>query len=191
MPGTRERILTASVDLMRSRGFRGTGLKDVTVAAAATTGSLYHFFPGGKDELVREAIRTDGAAHEVTFTDVARTASGPGAAISTYFDLAADILEATDYVDLCPIGTIAGETASTHDEIRGACDDVFRGWQRTVTSELVAAGLNDDDAAELSATTVAALLGGFVLVRTQRSGTPLRAAGRQLRALVEASLARS
>ena len=67
MPATRDRILSAALDLMRSRGFRGTGLKDVTTAAAATTGSLYHFFPDGKDQLVREAVREDGAAHEATF----------------------------------------------------------------------------------------------------------------------------
>ncbi|HEY0240983.1 MAG TPA: TetR/AcrR family transcriptional regulator [Friedmanniella sp.] len=191
MPGTRERLVSASVDLMRSRGFRGTGLKDVITAAAATTGSLYHFFPGGKDELVRAAIRDDGAAHEATFSDVARRASGPGEAIATYFGLAADVVEATGFVDLCPIGTIAGETASTNDAIRVACDEVFRGWQRLVAAELVTAGFDPDDAAELAATTVATLLGGFVLVRTQRSGAPLRAAGRQLRALVEARLGRA
>ena len=188
MPGTRDRLVSASVDLMRSRGFRGTGLKDVITAAAATTGSLYHFFPGGKDELARAVIRDDGAAHEATFTDVAQLANGPGEAICTYFGLAADVLEATGYVDLCPIGTIAGEVASSNDQLRDACEEVFGGWQRVVGAELVAAGLGDDVAAELSATTVAGLLGGFILVRTSRSGEPLRAAGRQLRALVDAHL---
>lgn len=188
MPATRDRILAASVDLMRSRGFRGTGLKDVTLAAAATTGSLYHFFPGGKDELVREAVRTDGAAHEATFTTIARGASGPGAAIATFFDQAADVLEATAYVDLCPIGTIAGEVASTNPAIRDACDEVFRGWQRVVGTELTAAGLGEVEAQELAATVVAALLGGFILVRVARDCAPLRAAGRRMHELVDARL---
>jgi TetR/AcrR family transcriptional repressor of lmrAB and yxaGH operons len=190
VPTTRDRILSAALDLMRSRGFRGTGLKDVTAAAAATTGSLYHFFPDGKDQLVREAVREDGAAHEATFEAIAREAKGPGEAIATFFDQAADILEATGYVDLCPIGTVAGETASSNDGVRDACDTVFRGWERVLTDELTAAGLGADEAAELSATTVAALLGGFILVRTQRSGAPLRAAGRRVRDLVETCLHR-
>lgn len=189
MTGTRDRLLAATTELMRSRGFRGTGLKDVTTAAAATTGSLYHFFPGGKDELVRVAIREDGAAHEAVFAGIARQTATPGEALSTFFSQAADVLEATDYVDLCPIGTIAGELASTNEEIRSACGDVFAGWQRMISAQLAGAGLDDPDVrAELSATAVAALLGGFVLVRTQRSGEPLRAAGRQLRALVDARL---
>lgn len=188
MPATRDRILRASTELMRARGFRGTGLKDVTAAAASTTGSLYHFFPGGKDDLVREVVRLDGAAHEATFTDVARASAGPGEAVEAYFAAAADVLEATGFVDLCPIGTVAGETASTNEVVRGACEEVFAGWQRVVGAELGAAGLDDDTVAELSATTVAALLGAFILVRTQRSGEPLRAAGRQLRTLVEAQL---
>jgi AcrR family transcriptional regulator len=187
--GTRDRLLAAVIDLMRSRGFRGTGLKDVTVAAAATTGSLYHFFPRGKEQLVTDAIREDGAAHEAVFLGVAREAASPGAALATFFDQAADVLEATGYVDLCPIGTVAGEVASSHDGIRTACEDVFAGWQRAIAVELGRAGLAPGRTAELSATAVAALLGGFVLVRTQRSGEPLRAAGRQLRELVDASLA--
>lgn len=190
MTDTRDRLLASVVDLMRSRGFRGTGLKDVTAAATATTGSLYHFFPGGKDELVQAAVRVDGAAHEAVFRDLAGRGDGPGDAIATFFEQAADVLEATGYVDLCPIGTVAGEIASSSDQIRGACEDVFAGWQRVISDELTRAGLDAGTAAELSVTAVAALLGGFVLVRTQRSGEPLRAAGRQLRALVRLACSR-
>lgn len=188
MPSTRDRILAAALDLMRSRGFRGTGLKDVTTTAAATTGSLYHFFPGGKDELVCAAIREDGAAHASTFVDIAREADGPGEAIATFFSQAANVLEATDYVDLCAIGTIAGEMASSSPQIRRACESAFDGWQQVITAELTRSGLDPEDAADLSATTVAALLGGFVLVRTRRSGSPLRAAGGQLHRLVDIHL---
>ena len=185
MPETRQRILTAAVDLMRARGFRGTGLKGVTTAAAATTGSLYHFFPGGKDDLVEAAVREDGASHEAVFLAIARQADSPGAAVDTFFSQAADVLEATGYVDLCPVGTIAGEVASTHDRLRIACDDVFRGWERAIVAELTSAGLDPARAAELGATAVAALLGGFVLVRARRNGDPLRDAGRRLGDLVD------
>ncbi len=188
MTGTRDRLLASVVDLMRSRGFRGTGLKDVTTAAAATTGSLYHFFPSGKDELVEAAVRVDGAAHEAVFVDLAARSDGPGDAIATFFDQAADVLEATGYVDLCPIGTVAAEVASSNEPIRGACEDVFAGWQRVISAELTRTGLDPRTTAELSATAVAALLGGFVLVRTRRSGEPLRAAGRQLRELVRVAV---
>jgi AcrR family transcriptional regulator len=189
MSRSRDRIVAAAIELMRSRGFRGTGLKDVTAAAASTNGSLYHFFPGGKDELVCAAIREDGTVHEATFADIAREASGPGEAISTFFSQAADIFEATDYIDLCPIGTIAGEMASSSPQIRAACQDAFDGWQRVIATELSRSGINRGDATDLSATTIAALLGGFVLVRTRRSGAPLRAAGRQLHTLVDLHLA--
>ncbi|GAA3614421.1 TetR/AcrR family transcriptional regulator [Microlunatus ginsengisoli] len=189
MADTRQRILTAATDLMRSRGYRGTGLKDITTTAVATTGSLYHFFPGGKEELVCAAIRVDGAAHEALFLDLAGQASTPGEAIAAFFSQAADILEATDYVDLCPIGTIAGEIASTSPQIRVACDDVFAGWQRMITTELAEYGLDVGDATELSATVVAALLGGFLFVRTRRCGTPLRDAGHHLRELIDHRLA--
>ena len=50
-PGTRERIVTASAELFRHRGYAGTGLKAILTASRAPYGSLYHFFPGGKEEL--------------------------------------------------------------------------------------------------------------------------------------------
>lgn len=190
MAHTRDRIVAAVIDLMRSRGFRGTGLKDVTTTAAATTGSLYHFFPGGKVELVCAAIREDGAAHEATFEHIARDAGGPGEAIDIFFCQAADVFEATDFIDLCPIGTIAAEMASSSPQIRGACEHVFDRWQAAIAAELSGSGLGASDAADLSATTIAALLGGFVLVRTRRSGAPLRAAGRHLHTLVDNRLSR-
>ena len=48
---TRERILVAASELFRRQGFAATGLKSILLASDAPYGSLYHFFPGGKEEL--------------------------------------------------------------------------------------------------------------------------------------------
>ena len=51
---TRERIVEAGAMLFRRQGWSGTGMKQIAAAAAAPFGSIYHFFPGGKDELSAE-----------------------------------------------------------------------------------------------------------------------------------------
>src|SRR3972149_8976232 len=58
--GTRERILGVSAEIFRRQGYEGTGLKQIVAAAKVPFGSLYHFFPGGKEQLGAEAIRGSG-----------------------------------------------------------------------------------------------------------------------------------
>ena len=59
MPRTndsRARTVRAAAGLISERGVAGTGLRDVVAAAGTPRGSLSHHFPGGKDELVIEAV---------------------------------------------------------------------------------------------------------------------------------------
>ena len=188
MPDTRTRILTATGELFRRHGFHGTSLKQVTQAAAATTGSLYHFFPGGKDELARAVLTTSGAAYQELFELIADGAATPADAISDFFDGAADTLEEHDFVDICPIGTVAREVASTDETLRAASQAVFGGWIDAAARRFAAAGLPAADANELATTVVAALDGAIVLARTARDAGVLRVTGRNMRALVDARM---
>src|SRR6266513_2662154 len=60
MGNTKERILDVTAELFRRYGYTGTGLKQVVANANAPFGSLYHFFPGGKQQLGEEVIRRAG-----------------------------------------------------------------------------------------------------------------------------------
>jgi AcrR family transcriptional regulator len=187
--GTRERIITATGELFRQQGYNGTSLKQVTAAAGAPMGSLFHFFPGGKAELADAVLRTGGAAYRELYEVIADAAVDPGAAVTDFFDGAAAVLEETGYVDACPIGTVALEVASTNDRLRQATADVFESWIEAVASRLRAAGVDDGRATELGNALVAGVEGGFMLSRAARSPEPMRAVGRLLREVVEATLA--
>ena len=54
---TKQRILYAAAELFRRRGYSGTGLKQISEESRAPFGSLYHHFPGGKEELGEDVIR--------------------------------------------------------------------------------------------------------------------------------------
>ena len=188
MAGTRDRLLAATNESFRRRGYNGTSLKHVTEAAQAPTGSLYHFFPGGKDELASEVLVTSGAAYRELFETIADAAASPGDAVTDFFDGAAAVLEETDFVDPCPIGTVAREVASTNEKLRQATEQVFASWIDAATTRLQAAGIDDDEAATLATTVVAALEGAFVLARAKRDANVLRDSGRVMRHAVEAAL---
>src|ERR1700733_6777080 len=63
-PDTRERIVGASAELMRRQGYNATGIKQIIAAAQAPFGSIYHHFPGGKEQLGAEAVRASGKLYE-------------------------------------------------------------------------------------------------------------------------------
>jgi AcrR family transcriptional regulator len=187
---TRTRLLTATNESFRRRGYNGTSLKHVTEAAQAPTGSLYHFFPGGKDELAAATIATSGEAYRELIETVADAASSPGDMVTDSFDGAAAVLEETDFIDPCPIGTVAREVASTNEPLRIATERVFESWIDTATARLTAVGIADDEARTLATALVAALEGGFVLARAKRDANVLRETGVVMRRAVEEALAR-
>lgn len=180
--------MAATLELFRRHGYNGTSVKQVTAAAQAPFGSLYHFFPGGKEELAEAVIATSGRAYQELFEAIYDSADSPEQAIADFFEGAAEVLEETDYVDVCPIGTVALEVASTNERLRRSTDRVFEGWVRVAADRLERAGLDRPGAEELAAALVAAVEGGFTLSRASRSPEPMRATGRAMRRLVEATL---
>src|SRR5258707_13001435 len=52
----RERMVRSAAQLIRRKGVSGTGMREIVVEADAPRGSLQHYFPGGKEELVSDAL---------------------------------------------------------------------------------------------------------------------------------------
>ncbi len=191
MDSTRDRLIAATNELFRRRGYHGTSLKEVTRAAEATVGSLYHFFPEGKRGLTEAVIRETGAAYEQLFIELTNDVADPAAAVELFFDGAAETLTETDFIDLCPIGTVAREVASTDDQLRRAAGDVFDSWVAVLTGRLVLAGLDHDESEALARTVVCGLEGSFVVGRAGRDAETVRQVGRHLAQLIRFSVART
>jgi AcrR family transcriptional regulator len=190
MADTRERLLATTAALFQRQGLNGTSMKEITDGADATTGSLYHFFPGGKDELAAEVIRTSGAGYLELFEMVTAVATNSSMAISMLFEGAAATLEQSDFVDACPIFTVAHEVASADEVLRAACDTVFKMWTAMASEMFTAEGLALVDAEALATAVIAALGGAFILARTAKNANLMRATGRHVAALVEQAVAR-
>jgi AcrR family transcriptional regulator len=168
-PQTRDRILTATAELFRRQGYTGTGLKAVVAGARAPFGSLYHHFPGGKQQLAEEVIHASGAYFQALVCAVYDEQATTADAVRAVFTGAAETLEATDYEDACPITTVALEVASTDEVLRRATAEVFERWTVALTERL-----GDRDRA---LAVLAALEGAFVLCRARRTTEPMLAAG--------------
>jgi AcrR family transcriptional regulator len=188
---TKDRIIEATAELFKRRGYAGTGLKQIVADASAPFGSIYHFFPGGKQQLAAEVIVSEGRMYQQLVTDVLDSAPDIVTGIERSFQAAADVLETTNFVDACPIETIALEVASTNEELRKACAEVFESWIAAGIARHERAGASLDVARELTILFIAALEGAFVLCRTQRNTEALHVAGRAVAAAARQALART
>jgi len=175
---TRERILESSEELFRRRGYAGTGLKAILAASDAPYGSLYHFFPGGKEELGVAALRAGG----MTYRELVEAVYEPGADVVTatenFFAGAAAVLEATEFADACPIATVALEIADTSEPMRNAAAEAFESWLAVLTERFVSSGIDERRAREVAIELFCAIEGAFLLSRTTRNIDAVHVAGR-------------
>ncbi|MEV4741996.1 TetR/AcrR family transcriptional regulator [Streptomyces sp. NPDC049555] len=190
-PDTRARIQSAATVLFRRNGYSGTGLKRIAAEADAPFGSIYHFFPGGKQQLAEDAIRTAGAAYGHMVLALLDSVPDPVESVAHAFETAAENLAATGYADACPIATVASEVASTNDVLRVATAEVFAEWV-DAAGQWFARWVPDPDAARsLAYSLIMNLEGAFILSRAARDPEPLRVAGRSMAELLRAAISRT
>jgi AcrR family transcriptional regulator len=186
---TKERILDSTAALFMRYGYTGTGLKQIVADANAPFGSLYHHFPGGKQELGVEVIQRSGAMYGDLVMSVFDAAPDLLTGVRDCFAGAAAVLVATGYADACPIETVALEVASSNETLRIATAEVFESWIVSASTRFRAAGLDDATARELSIAFINLLEGAFILCRASRTTEALEAAGKTAAIVVAAALA--
>jgi AcrR family transcriptional regulator len=170
-------VLNAAGQLFRRKGYAGTGLKQIVSESGAPFGSIYHFFPGGKEQLAHDVIRESGPEYGRLVMSLLSSSSDPLEALDFAFFRAAEDLAASDYVDACPIATIALEVASTNETLRVATAEVFADWVAGATAWFGRFVPGEAKARSLALVMISMLEGAFVLSRAGRTKEPLLAAG--------------
>lgn len=175
---TKERIVGAGATLFRRQGYAGTGIKEIVERASAPFSSLYHFFPGGKEQLGAEVIHSSGQTFQDLVMAVLDAVDDLPGGVEACFAGAAETLRQTDYADACPIATVALEVASTNETLREATAEVFERWIAAATERAEAGGVPQPHARELAIALICLLEGAFILSRAARTPEALHAAGR-------------
>jgi len=186
---TRDRLVHASAALLQRQGLTGTGIKQILAEAGAPFSSLYHHFPGGKDELAAAAIRSSGAQYQALVEAVWDRCSDVITSVAAVFHGATRTLEESDFAVACPIATVALEVASTNEQLRVATAEVFDAWIESGARRFEGEGLSPGDARRLALTFISLLEGAFVLSQSMKSTEPMRAAGATATASVRIALA--
>lgn len=182
----RRNIIEAAISLFRQQGYSGTGINDILARSAAPRGSLYYYFPQGKEEIGETAVAAAGKVVAATLAELAETAATPGEFIVGYTDILAGWMAQSGFTDGCPITTTLLETTPQSDSIAAAGREAFDTWRSLICSVLIRHGHGEGDAARDATLILAAIEGALILARVEQSAKPIHDVGARLARVCDA-----
>ena len=185
MPSPRERMVISAALLIRERGAHPTAIADVLEHSGAPRGSAYHYFPGGRTQLLCEAIEYAG---EYIAAKIANAESGVDALDNLFADYRKQLLK-TDFRAGCPVVAVSVEAGdpdrpdvATPVIERAAA--AFSKWTDLIAARLISDGVSKERATELAMLTTTSFEGAIVVSRASRNIKALDLVHGELRALV-------
>lgn len=169
----RERITAAAGQLLRRQGYGLTALKDIVATSRAPKGSLYYYFPGGKEQIAAEAIEKAAASVSATIAKVLERSHTLPDAFDMFAQLLARNLEASDFHDGCPVATTTLKMAAGGGLVGEACSKSFADWEILISARLAASGYDERKAQHLAVLVLSAFEGALVVARARHDTTPL------------------
>lgn len=188
--GTRQRMVAAAAGSIRRHGASATSIDRVLSLSGAPRGSVYHHFPGGRAQLVEEAVGFAGQHVSGLIVEAAGTGS-PVVVVDRFVAMWRKQLVESGFRDGCPVLAVAVESDEDHPELTDAVAEAFGRWHDLLKALLVDAGLGAGRADQLATFVIAAVEGALVLSRAQRRTGPLDDVGAELRGLLTAAIEES
>jgi AcrR family transcriptional regulator len=180
-------MVRSTADLLREYGASATSIDRVLAHSGAPRGSVYHHFPGGRTQLIEEALALAGDLMGGIIA-TAIQADDPVEAIDAFFALWRDRLVQSRFRAGCPIVAVAVETNDEAPHLARSAGTVFAGWQEAFKALFLRHGLPEDRCRTLAALIVAAEEGAVIMCRAQQSTAPMEAVAAEIHDLLAHAL---
>jgi AcrR family transcriptional regulator len=183
----RERMVRSAGQLIRRKGVSGTGMREIVAEADAPRGSLQHYFPGGKEEIVSDALLWMGgvAARRVQRAVSEIQPRTPSALLVSIVDAWRTDLTNEDFSAGCPLVAAAADSATTSEHLRSVLQRAFEDWITPLSEGLIVLGVPPERSEGLAVVIISALEGAIILARIRRDLTPFNALVSELGPLLD------
>ena len=190
--GPRERMVFSAAQLIRRDGVAATGMREVAAHARAPRGSLQHYFPGGKEQLVNEAVGWAGryAGNRVARFLAALPEPTPSGLFGEMVRQWTDEYESAGFAGGCPVAAATVDCAESVESTREAASAAFATWNGAVADALTGMGVPRERAAPLATLMIGALEGAIVIARAEHDARALTSVARELGPLLDAAVSR-
>ncbi|MEV6880364.1 helix-turn-helix domain-containing protein [Streptomyces sp. NPDC051135] len=191
--GPRERMVFSAAQLIRRDGVDATGMRDVAAHAGAPRGSLQHYFPGGKEQLVAEALQWAGryAAKRVARFLHGMERPTPGGLFAAMVGQWTDEYAEAGFAAGCPVAAATVDCADSCETARKAAADAFAAWSRPVAEALTGMGVPEERSVPLATLMISSLEGAILVARAERDVRALTTVARELGPLLDAAAVRA
>jgi len=129
----RSDTLPVLAEVFREHGYEGASLSLISKATGLGKGSLYHFFPGGKEEMAEAVLSEIDLWFEDHVFAPLRESSRPENAIAAMFDSVDGYFHSGQRV--CLVGALA--LGDTRDRFARAVKSYFARWVDALAEEVV------------------------------------------------------
>jgi len=163
-------MIIGAAGLLSRRGLQGTSFSEVLAATGAPRGSLYHHFPGGKDELVAEATRFVGDRLLAALAQFEPTS--PGDVAEQFTAIWRRVLSGSDLAAGCSVAAVTVDAGEDQGDLLTVAGSVFVEWQGAVAGLFEQTGVPPDRAADLALLLLVSVEGALVVCRAERSLEP-------------------
>ena len=175
-----DEMVRGAAELLAARGVRGTSFSEVLALTGAPRGSIYHHFPGGKDELVRAAVRSVGDG--VTALLDSLDADSPAKVVDAFVQGWRSVLVSGDFERGCVVAASCLGSEAT-GELRSVSGEIFRDWHESLARAFVRSGATRPQARDLAIVCIASVEGALIVGRARHDDAVFDALERQLRRL--------
>jgi AcrR family transcriptional regulator len=179
-PRHRGAIVRAAANLFRRNGYAATGINEILEVAEAPKGSLYYYFPGGKDQIGEAAVRFAGKGVVATLEKLEQEHKSAAAMMQAYCRLLVGWMAKSGFRDGCPISTTLLESAPQSAGMALAGREAFSAWRDVIARALLRDGFSKSEARRLSTLAVSSIEGALILARVESSGEPIEDVARSL-----------
>lgn len=184
----RDAIIRTAARLFRTQGFAATGLNQIVEESGAPKGSVYHYFPGGKEAIGAATVVWAGGRVAQTLAELQAQGLTPGDLLRQYAVRLAGWMAQSGFRDGCPIATTLLETAPESEGIRQAGEAALQGWAAVLRQALEAAQVPAPRAGRLAFAAIAALEGALIQARVAMQPAPIVDAAEELALAFEAAI---
>jgi AcrR family transcriptional regulator len=157
----RSDVLPLLAEVFREHGYEGASLSLISKATGLGKGSLYHFFPGGKEEMAVAVLAEIDGWFEANVFRPLRETNDPRAAVATMFATTAEYFRSGRRV--CLVGALS--LSDARDRFAGRLRDYFARWVEALTAALARAGHGPEAAGAIAEEAVGGIQGAVVLAR--------------------------
>lgn len=169
----KENLVRTAMRLFRRQGYASTGLQQIVAESGAPKGSLYHYFPSGKEALGEAAVGLAGALIHDMLADLAARHRDPRAFVAAYCRTMAGWMEESGFRSGCPVATTLLETAPQSPALTAAGQRAIDSWIAVIAGVLQRDGTPRREARTRAQLIIAAMEGALLLARIRTSPRPI------------------